>query len=82
MKRGFDTWREAPLLNHHPKFPALQIPPALLYFWALSLTFTVQKGSLFVRTLGNTPSTSNRMVRDSLREQVSEGLFIAAVGIS
>jgi hypothetical protein len=55
---------------------ALQIIPALLYFQPLSLTFMARLRHLFVRTLGNAPSTSNRTVRPSLREQVSEGLFI------
>ena len=46
---------------------ALQIAPALLYYWALKLTLSAQLGSL----LGTIA-----LVRGNPREQVSEGLLI------
>jgi len=58
------------------EYPALQINPALLYFWSLSLTFTAQKRRLFVRKLGNTQVRAIALVRHTLREQVSGGLLI------
>jgi len=46
---------------------ALQIIPALLYFCPVNLTFTAQERRLFVTIA---------LVRQTLREQVSGGLFI------